>query len=364
MRVVHIISDISRKSGGPARSSQGLVVALNQAGVDAWLVTCTCGEEPWVEGLTQFRAPTNPGWIAFWRFIKTTLQELKPDLVHIHNLWSPKLHLCVAVARSLKIPYVIAPRGTLEPWSLEQKKWKKRIGMWLYQKWDLKRAVALHATAESEANRFRALGFTQPIILSPNGVLVPDVLPEEQKSDEIKTALFLSRLHPGKGLMTLAEAWGKVRPQGWRMRVVGFDNYGERPRVEKRLEELGITDWIFEGAMNDEEKWHAYRDANLFIHPSVSENFGISIAEALYAGLPVITTRGTPWKELETYRCGWWIDIGVEPLAEALKEAMGLSDEERQAMGSRGHQLIEEKYTWPAIGRKMAEAYRELGIQN
>ncbi len=360
MRVVHIITDISRKSGGPSRSSQGLVAALNQAGVDAWLMTCTHGEEPWVEGITKFCAPTSAGWLALWRYIKACLQELKPDLVHIHNLWSPKLHLCVAVAKALKIPYVIAPRGTLEPWSLAQKKWKKRIGMWLYQRRDLKGAVALHATAESEAEQFRKLGFVQPTILSPNGVLVPKELPEEHPSQEVKTALFLSRLHPGKGLMTLAEAWGQVRPQGWRMRVVGFDNYGVRPRVERRLEELGIADWIFEGAMNDEEKWNVYRNATLFIHPSVSENFGVSIAEALYAGLPVITTKGTPWEELEERRCGWWVDIGVEPLVKALKEAIALSDAERQEMGARGRELIEEKYTWPAIGKQMAEAYAQL----
>jgi glycosyltransferase involved in cell wall biosynthesis len=105
-------------------------------------------------------------------------------------------------------------------------------------------------------------------------------------------------------------------------------------------------------------------DADLFIHPSDSENFGISIAEALYAGLPVVTTKGAPWQELEEHNCGWWIDIGVEPLVKALKSAMGLTDDERLEMGRRGHELVLEKYTWDAIGREMAKAYEGVLKKN
>jgi glycosyltransferase involved in cell wall biosynthesis len=120
--------------------------------------------------------------------------------------------------------------------------------------------------------------------------------------------------------------------------------------------------------MNDRDKWQAFADADLFIHPSDSENFGISIAEALYAGLPVITTKGAPWEELEMKKCGWWIDLPAEgsnpstwkELDDALLKAIHLSDDERREMGLRGRKLVEEKYTWDAVVKKMVEGYERV----
>ena len=132
-------------------------------------------------------------------------------------------------------------------------------------------------------------------------------------------------------------------------------------KVKARVKGLGLEDqFILTGALNDDEKWEAYARAGLFVLPTYSENFGIVIAEALWAGVPVITTKGTPWKELEERKCGWWIDVGVEPLVGALKEAMSHSDEERAAMGARGRQLVEEKYTWKAVVKAMVKGYEEI----
>ena len=106
--------------------------------------------------------------------------------------------------------------------------------------------------------------------------------------------------------------------------------------------------------------WEAYRSADLLVHPSVSENFGITIAEGLAAELPVICTKGTPWGIVEERKCGWWIDVGVEPLAVALREAMSLTDAERLEMGEKGRKLIEENYTWDAIVKKVISGYEEV----
>lgn len=362
MKAVHIISDISRNSGGPSRSSQGLVAALNGAGVEAWLLSCTAGEKPWLPGVTHFRAPAEFGLKALRRFFEETLREVTPDLVHLHGIWVPQIHLAAKVARKLGIPYIIAPRGMLEPWSLEQKKWKKRLAMALYQRNDLKRAAALHATAESEAEQFRRLGFRQQVIISPNGVTLPEELPPcTLQADGCRRALFVSRIHKKKGLLDLVEAWSRVRPQGWKMEIVGTDADGYQAVVEQAVRDHGLEqDFIMTGPLMDERKWEAYRRADLFVLPTYSENFGIVVAEALYAGVPVITTKGTPWAELEEHRCGWWIDIGVEPLVDALQKACALSDGERAAMGACGTDLVNTRYTWPALGRQMAEAYRAL----
>ncbi len=362
MKVLHVILGISRSSGGPARSVQGLVSGLCGAGVDAWLLTLNKGDEPWVEGVKNF-VNGEP--------FEDALVKAKPNIVHLHGLWSLALHRCAVICRRRQIPYVMAPRGMLEPWSLGQKWLKKRIARWLYQDRDLKCAAALHATAESEAEQFRKLGFKNLIIVSPNGVNVPRENLTQRCGGTERRLLFVSRMHPKKGVMELVEAWNKLVisgqlsvVSGWQCELVytvngAFEREYEA-KVKTRVKELGLENRFgFTGALNDDEKWAAYSRADMFVLPTYSENFGIVVAEALWAGVPVITTKGTPWQELEDRKCGWWIDIGIEPLAKALEAAMSLSDAERREMGERARKLVEEKYTWDAVVKAMVKGYEE-----
>lgn len=369
MRSLHIITGIARASGGPSRSVQGLVAGLNRAGVETWLMSLRKGGTPWVDGVERFIDGGS---------FEDALASAKPDIVHLHGLWNPGLHRCAVACRRRNIPYIIAPRGMLEPWSLGQKKWKKRIARWLYQDRDLHSAAALHATAESEAEQFRRLGFRNHVIISPNGVNVPrDFSMQRRKDTESseRRVLFVSRMHPKKGVLELIEAWGRLSrksevtspksPGSWICELVYTVN-GELERdyeaqVRARVAELGLSGhFVFTGALGDDEKWAAYARADLFVLPTYSENFGIVVAEALYAGVPVITTKGTPWRELEERKCGWWMDIGVEPLAAALREAMSLSDAERREMGGRGRALVAEKYTWDAAVKAMVAGYEAV----
>ena len=377
MSVLHVIGSISRAAGGPSRSVQGLVAGLSAASVEAWLLALSHGDEPWVEGVTHFSNGEPFEYVAL---------SVKPDIVHLHGIWCFELHRCAAICRRWGVPYVIAPRGMLEPWSLKQKWLKKRIARWLYQDRDLKGAAALHATAESEAEQFRMLGFKNPVIISPNGVNVPKNFSRVERVERVekRRVLFVSRMHPKKGVMELVEAWGKVMSEwvgecrsggvkDWVVELVYTVN-GDLEReyeskVRARVKKLGLVNqFIFTGALNDDEKWKAYARADLFVLPTYSENFGIVVAEALYAGVPVITTKGTPWGELETAKCGKWIDLPAEGsnpsawpvLVAALREMMSLSDDERRQMGANGRRLVEEKYTWNAVVKAMVKGYEEV----
>ena len=124
------------------------------------------------------------------------------------------------------------------------------------------------------------------------------------------------------------------------------------------IKELGLeTSVEFVGEINAEEKDAFYDSADLFVLPSHTENFGVAVAEAMAHGLPVIATKGTPWSDLNDYGCGWWIDNGIEPLADALRQAMSLGDDQRHSMGALGKQYV-QRYEWATIAQQMTQVYR------
>ena len=240
----------------------------------------------------------------------------------------------------------------------------------------MRRATCLHATASIEMESYRQLGFKNPVVLIPNGVFVPDSIQSIKEPNRgVKQALFISRIHPKKGLLDLVRAWAAVvgskdqtQPIGaasntglskWELVIVGPDEGGHLAEVMALVNQLGMQDQIQYGGeiWEDQAKWACYQNADLFVLPSYSENFGLVIAEALGCGVPVITTKATPWAELESHRCGWWIETGVAPLVEALRAAMASPLEQLHEMGIRGRQLIQQKYSWAPIGRQMTAVY-------
>lgn len=353
MRILHITESIDPKSGGPTRSVKGICRALSKKGLQITLLVN--------KGRHEFEDACGCD-VIYGEDLDSPLDISGYDLIHLQGLWSPALHRYAVAGRCKKIPYVISPRGMLDPWALSVKRWKKRIAMFLYQRRDLEGAAAFHVTAKLEEISVRAQRLRQFVIIAPNGIDIPKHMPPKTATKSYKTALFLSRLHPGKGLLTLADAWAQVQPKGWRMKVVGPDSYGHKADLVAKLISLGILDqWEFVDMLDDVEKWKAYRGADLLIHPSVSENFGITIAEGLAAGLPVIATKGAPWHDLVEYRCGWWIDNrSSEALAKALAESTGLDWLAREEMGARGARLVEEKYSWPTIAMTMFNGYMRI----
>jgi glycosyltransferase involved in cell wall biosynthesis len=230
-----------------------------------------------------------------------------------------------------------------------------------YQKWALQQATLFHVTSEEEVEALRDLGLEQPVALIPNGVQLPELDDTVASSSSRQRALFLSRLHQKKGLPMLIEAWAEIRPAGWELVLVGPSEEGHRAELEEQVRVHGLEDVVtFAGSVSDEEKWAVYQSADLFVLPTYSENFGIVVAEALAAGVPVITTTGTPWRELETQDCGWWVAPEKEAIGQALGEAVHAADEQRRAMGERGRRLVESRYSWRGVAEQMHATYRWL----
>jgi glycosyltransferase involved in cell wall biosynthesis len=375
MHIWLTIPSLSTKVGGPAIVVQNLSDYLASLGASVSVLTSEPDRGhsellPRDRRVNVVHVPgkgRGPGQSAFGGQFQETLgrclQSQNGDVVHDFGLWLPAHHAVACVCKTLGIPLVCSTSGMLAPWALRHKAWKKRLAWWLYQRRDLSCAALLAATSEQEVGHIRRLVPGKNIALVPNGVEFPAVSVEPRRAtgNQPRKAVFLGRIHPVKGLKNLVEAWHITRPDGWRCILAGPDEAGHQKELEAilRLRKLENT-FEFPGMMDNEQKWALLNDADLFILPSFTENFGIAVAEALACAVPVITTKGAPWQDLVDHHCGWWVDVGVEPLAEALRNATILSDDERRQMGERARQLVQGKYSWDRIARDTNSVYSWL----
>lgn len=370
MECLHLIAGLNKASGGPSRSVTALCDALATGGVFVTLAT----QRPRSERMDNLVLPGNgkvdlrvydafnllrstltPGYN---QLVSRLVKENNLKLVHSHGLWLQCNRVAASVARRHGIPHIVSPRGMLEPRAFNHRSWKKFPFWHLWQRKALRDASLFCATAQQEADGIRALGFRQPIAVIPNGVDIPELASRATAVAEIKTALFLSRIHPIKGLLELVEVWSQVRPVGWRCVIAGPDEEGHEAVIKRAVQQAGLTEQFeFVGPVYGERKATLMQSADLFVLPTHSENFGIAIAEALACGVPVITSKGAPWECLTTHKCGWWVDRGVGPLEIALREACALPREVLQNMGSRGRVLMEREFSWQSVAESMKAVY-------
>jgi len=369
------VGSLGRNIGGPSRSVSQLSQYLTDQSIEVTLSFGFWPDDPIVKVSPNIRLLPVDGLnyrIGDVRLAKSFLRVLNRDsskrpynVVHMHGIWLNSSREVASFAKRKNIPLVVSPRGMLQPWAMKRNAWKKKAIWWAYQKRDLQQARGFHATAYSEAESIRKNGFNQPIAIIPNGVELPsgDYSKKSGVPDnsQMNTALFLSRIHPKKGLLMLVEAWNRVRPENWRLLIAGNDDSNHLVEVRRRIKNHGLsTSIIIVGPLFDKDKEMAFRNADLFILPSHSENFGIVVAEALSYRIPVLTTKGCPWGELETERCGWWVDANIESLVTGLKIAFKTDQNELLAMGERGFHLVERKYQWPSIASNMLAFYNWL----
>ncbi|MCB1234090.1 MAG: glycosyltransferase, partial [Verrucomicrobiae bacterium] len=310
MRILHVVSTLSRAGGGISVAVSEWCGHLAASGVEVLLLTREEAEEELVSippGVDLAAVPG--GKLLGGPFLRRVEAEHagKPfALVHQHGLWTPAARAAARFARRHELPTVLSPHGMLEPWALEHHARRKKAAMRLYQRRDLEAAAVLHATAESEAEQFRRLGFGQPVAILPIGVELRPPRPASRRENRV--ALTLSRIDPKKNLAALLNAWSAVRPEGWKLVVAGAGDPVLTEQLKRQARRLGLAETVeFPGAVFGAEKGAAFERADLFVLPSFSENFGIVVAEAMSHGLPVIATTGTPWRLLAEKHAGWWV---------------------------------------------------------
>jgi glycosyltransferase involved in cell wall biosynthesis len=379
--------------GGPPRSILGLCKALRRAGVEASVFTTTAnGQEDFpasVNGQQTFEGVPVRYFPRRWpkRFfavegLAETLAATDGnyDLLHIHGLWNLTVWAAARAARKIGLPYLISPRGMLDRGAMNHESARKFIAWHLAERENLMAASLLHATSSSEAEAIAAYKLNKPIVTIPNGIefetaedsttscqLVEaspsNKLPARQNSDKLaacrteKLIVFLGRIHPIKRLDLLAKAFAQVRlkcPEA-RLVIAGPDESGYRRTLEPQFTPLADA-VVWAGEVGEREKAELLGKASVLVLCSDSENFGLSVPEALAVGTPVVTTRTTPWAELETVGCGFWVEQNASAMAEAVCRLL-LQPEEASAMGERGAQWVRGKFGWDTVARQMIDCY-------
>ena len=357
MRVLHIVSGLTRANGV---SVFVVELAAEQAkeGYDVSILVRTTGSD-------LYQIPQGIRLVDESKDDEERLRKLvRPDIVHVHALWDPWLTRKAQQYRWGGAKIVWSPHGMLTPWALRNKWPKKVFGLALYQYWALRAADLIHVTAPSEVDDVRRLRLKNDLVVAPLGVRLEVAHGLEKTTASRKTLLFVSRIQRKKGLPNLIAAWAQL-PQElrttWILKIAGPDEDKHLAELKELCGRLGVCDSVcFLGPVFGAAKDSLYREADLFVLPTHSENFGSVVVEALAAGTPVICTKGAPWEELETHKCGKWIEIGVAPLVQALLEMMLLTDATRAEMGACGRALVEARYTWHAVCRTILKSYDNL----
>jgi len=390
MKVLHLIPSIGLVRGGPSEAALSMVAALRSRGIEAALVSTddngpgrlALPTDRWLE---QGEVPVRlfPRWSppvralrefayspALGHWLRQHLREW--DLLHVHSLFSWPSTRGMVIARQQRVPYLIHCLGHLQPWSLRQSPWRKKLYLNLVERNNLNGATALQATSPLEAQDFARLRLRPPVLDLPLGVSIPeplDAAPQRlrqafpQVDPEAPILLFLSRIHPKKGLDSLLEALALLRrtqpDRPWQLLIAGSGEPAYEQELQALAEKLALTDrchWL--GFVSGERKNLLLQGSDWFVLPSAAENFGVAVAEALAAGTPVLISADVGLAPAVA-AAGAGLVSSAEPkeLAARLHEALRGP---RAPFAAAARQLAEQRYGWPSVGESIAASYQDL----
>lgn len=394
MRLLHIIPAISPVYGGPSQMVRGFSKALAAAGVDVTILTTNANGDAGQAPLTvplgvpvaqdgyeiyYFR---RAGWPRY-KFSVGLLRWLAVhavafDLAHIHALFSPVSSAAAAIARTRHLPYILRPLGTLDPIDLQKKRRLKQLYAMLIERQNLAGAAAVHFTSRQEADTAKRFGLTLPDWVLPLGVDLGDFAAAPTERYAIAQALrdrlqippdrpivlFLSRLDPKKGLDLLLPALEQVQAAGipfhWILAGSNPQDPAYEKRVSDRLQSSPLRACTTQtGFVVGLSKRDLLLAADLFVLPSYYENFGIAVAEAMAAGVPVLVSDAVPLHEdVAQAQAGWVFPCDIEALTHTLAIALQAAD--RSQRGAAAQRWASEHYGWRAIAQRAIQKYEAI----
>lgn len=380
MSVLHITASMSPKWGGPTKVVADLTEKLAEKGVEITIFSpFKRGEEsevikPKGVNLRLFRQSfMDKLWTSYSSELERAIQKgvNNFDIIHIHEIWHYPQYIAYKAAKKTGKPYIITIHGSLDPWCLNYKSFKKKIYSSLIQKRVLKEASVIHAITNEEVKQIKNFIANNNITMIPNGINQEDFINLSSRKEleklypELigkKILFFLGRIHPKKGLDLLAKVFGIIARErnDVRLLIAGPGSDGYKDKIVQILKKEGVLNKaIFTGMLKDQNKLVTLGGADIFILPSYSEGFSMAILEAMICKLPVIITPQCNFPEVAEYEAGIVIEPNLKQLTEALNILLNNSKLCKK-MGENGHKLILKKYTWDKIADQMIKLYEKV----
>lgn len=377
MRILQVVPTYfpASRYGGPIRSVHGLSRALVELGHHVEVFTTSLdgpddldvplGRPVSVDGVyvTYFPVPRLRR-LAWCPLMSTALERRisEFDIVHLHSVFQMPTLYAARSARRHGVPYVASPRGMLMRGAVEGRNpLIKRLWVTLFEHATYRHAARIHVTADLEAQELSHLGVARErVTVIENGLDIPDTITPRAAgafaSIRSPYVLFLSRISWKKGIDRLLRAWRDVDAAD--LVIAGNDDEAYQPAMEKLCRELGLDDRVrFVGAADDDAKWSLYADAEIFVLPSYSENFGNVVVEAMAMGVPVVVSDAVGAAAVVTSARAGVVNDG-EPASIARDVSALLADAGRRgAMGALGREFVKNHLGWQAIAAKMAAVY-------
>jgi poly(glycerol-phosphate) alpha-glucosyltransferase len=378
MRVGFLVNSVSREAGGLFHSVRGLANAVVSANLEARVFGMSDPNSAldvlkWQPLSVRTFRPQSRSW-GYSNQLLPALLGANLDVLSTHGLWKYCSVASGRWQRQTRRPYIVHPHGMLEPWALQNARWKKRIAALLYEDRHLHGAACLRALCEAEAQSIRAYGVCNPISVIPNGVDLPQLTGSsvaEPASPAFrafaqggKILLYLSRLHPKKNVANLIRAWKQIfnsRPstrEDWVLAIAGWDQAGHERELKTLTSHYGLMGGVrFLGPLFGQEKDAAYRACDAFVLPSLSEGLPMAVLEAWAYGKPVLMTPECNLPEGFATDAAVKIDTTANGIAKGLVQLIEMADSDCAAMGERGRALVAEKFSWPRVGEQMRSVY-------
>jgi glycosyltransferase involved in cell wall biosynthesis len=371
--------------GGPTFAVADMTRGLAQAGVEVDVAT-TDDNGPERLAVPHGRPVIHDG-VTYWYFRRQTnfymfsqplanwlARNLRNyDLVDIHYVFAHAGIPAAFYAIKHRIPYILRPHGMLNRWSITMRRpVLKRISLHLFERHMLARAAAVYLTSEQERCEVAALDLPMRPVVMPLGIdLAPfQHLPKpgqfrQQYPDLVNKMLilFLSRLHPKKGLDLLLPAFARLRQERPDVTLIlaGSGDPAYEAELRTQIEALGIEqDVIFTGFVEGEVKKAVLADCDLFVLPSYSENFGIVVVEAMVSGLPVIISdRIGLASDIAEAQAGIVVPCRTEPLSEVMLSLVNDSVRRRR-LATQAQQLARQRFSLERATHSLIELYQNL----
>jgi len=383
MKILHCVASLAPRHGGPTVAVLGMVRAQREQGIDAVILSSDDDvgghlEVPlrqWIEhegvpvlflrrvtarqhtlvGFTY--TPEYPAWL------REHLNEY--DFVHVHTVFSHPANAAMRACRKAEVPYCVRPLGQLCHWSLQQRRLVKQMQLALFTRRNIDAARFIHCTSDMEVRETASEGFRSPCEVLPHGIVMPPRLPDARESlrnllavpADRPVLVFMSRVHPKKGIELLLESAAALR-ESFELVIVGTGDSdyvaGLKRQVSKSLVEH--VHWL--GFKEGDDKWRVLQGADLFVLPSHSENFGIAVLEAIACGLPVVISDQVALQdEVKKHQLGRVVPLEIKSLTEAISGLLA-APAERAAISARATATATEHFSWQAAARRLISAYR------